>query len=307
MIDSQQIRAHQLEQLRKDLSSFSDPGTLVEISEQGKRVVVNWNLHRQERTDTFSISPTEGIKHYQSGDMQEYRSFLASEAISDLYGLAGMILQASPKSIFVKTKARLSDEPDEEKADALESIQRLVKSGFQTELDGTYTSLLMVKGQAGAGKTEVLRELVKRQAEDFKSGASRFIYLYVDAQGRALTRLNEAFAVELQDLRAKLTYHQIATLVREELIVPVIDGFDELIGVSGYEDAFGSLTAFLDELGGRGSVIASARNLFYEREFLSRASRATNDAWVLRAISVEPWGEGEHEEYVRLVSAKKRF
>jgi len=308
MTDARAVQHHQIEQLRRDISAFADPGTIVELNDPTSRnITVTWNLRGKRRVDNFSISPTDGIKHIRDGERYDYRIFLASEDLSDLYGLARMIKQASPRSLFVPTKAIKDDGNDGEKVDAIEVIKGVIGAEPVSGNGGTYTALLMVKGQAGAGKTEVLRELVKRQATEYLRGSTGFIYLYVDAQGRALTRLNEAFAVELQDLRAKLTYHQIATLVREELIVPVIDGFDELIGVSGYEDAFGSLLAFLDELAGRGSVVASARNLFYEREFLSRASNAEDDAWVLRAVSVEPWGEHEQEKYVQLVAAERSF
>ena len=140
----------------------------------------------------------------------------------------------------------------------------------------------MVTGEAGSGKTRVLQELVRRQADSYLRGQTNKLFLYVNAQGRALARLNEALATELQDLRVNLTYHSVATLARVGIVIPVIDGFDELLGVSGYDDAFSSLAQFLEQMEGQGCLVASARSVYYEAEFLARAGKesATGDqAW----------------------------
>src|SRR5947209_3382506 len=83
--------------------------------------------------------------------------------------------------------------------------------------------------EAGSGKTRVLQELVKEQAQLYQRGQTDRLYLYINAQGRALARFNEALATELQDLRAAVTYHAVSALVRLGILVPVIDGFDELL------------------------------------------------------------------------------
>jgi hypothetical protein len=70
----------------------------------------------------------------------------------------------------------------------------------------------------------------------------------VSAQGRALSNLKDALAAETGDLRATFTWDAIAPLTRRGLLVPIIDGFDELLGAAGYGDAFGSLREFLSDL-----------------------------------------------------------
>ncbi len=135
----------------------------------------------------------------------------------------------------------------------------------------------------------------------YQNGQATTLYLYVNAQGRALARLSEALATELQDLRALLTYHAVAALVRLGVLVPVIDGFDELIGVSGYDDAFGSLARFIEELDGQGQIVASARSTYYEEEFVSRATTASSlggQIWTQVPIQVRAWGDEEFTSYV---------
>ena len=147
----------------------------------------------------------------------------------------------------------------------------------------------------------MLREFVRQQAEAYLSGRTSRLLLYVNAQGRALARLNEALATELQDLKVGLTYHSVAVLAQLGVLVPVIDGFDELLGVSGYDDAFSSLAEFLEQLHGEGQILASARSTYYEEEFLDRAGRATGDqTWSHESVRVLEWSDEDRRHYVNM-------
>ena len=166
---------------------------------------------------------------------------------------------------------------------------------------------VLVTGGAGAGKTRVLQELVLRHAERYLQGRTDKLLLYVNAQGRALARLNEALATELQDLRVHLIYHSIATLVRVGLLVLVIDGFDELLGVSGYDDAFRSLSTFLEQLDGYGRLMVSARSVYYEEEFLKRAGQASatgHHRWSHIPVEIMPWNEDNRASYVDKLASR---
>ena len=217
--------------------------------------------------------------------------------MADLLGLAKMILQSQKPLLFIPTKATLVDDAEQQSRPAVDIINEVLGD---TNLDAT--KIVMVTGEAGAGKTRVLQEVVRRQANAYLNGQTTTLFLYVNAQGRALARLTEALATELQDLRARLTYHAVASLVRIGALVPVIDGFDELLGVSGYDDAFSSLARFIEELDGQGQMVASARSTYYEEEFVSRATTASSlggQIWTQVPIQVRAWGEDEFLLYVR--------
>ena len=214
-----------------DLASFADPGS-IKIAEGDRAFHAEWRMRGEPREGKFNISMDSGIVVHIGRQRQAYSVFLASTEMADIRHIAQMIKQAWPRNIFISTKARRTDSNNGH-SPATELLTDLIENP-----DSEVTQIVMVTGEAGAGKTQVLRELVLRQAERYLKGETEKILLYVNAQGRALARLNEALATELQDLRVNLTYHSVATLTRVGLLVPVIDGFDELLGVSGYDDAF---------------------------------------------------------------------
>jgi predicted NACHT family NTPase len=130
------------------------------------------------------------------------------------------------------------------------------------------TKVIFLKGDAGSGKTTLLQHLTLDSAANYSNAG--FQFLFVSAQGRALSNIKDALAAETQSLKSAFTYEAVIPLTRHGLIVPIIDGFDELLGAIGYGDAFASLREFLDKLQGDGVVVVSARSSFYDIEFASR-------------------------------------
>ena len=282
------------ESIQRDLRPFSDPGTRILCTDSENRLYAEWTSRQKPRSATFEQTPDENIKVLFDGSELNYRAFLVSSEMSDLLGLAGMMLQQPLPPFFVETKAARPDQPGEAKP-ALEVLRDSLSGPFDP-----LTTVVFVTGDAGAGKTEALRQLVHRQADQYTRGEVDCLYLYVNAQGRALARLDEALATELQDLRANLTYHAVPALVRNGALVPIIDGFDELLGVLGYEDAFSSLRRFVDDLDGLGYLIASARSTYYQQEFLSRTGRVDLAGQMLRVVPIDilPWDDVEFNEYL---------
>ena len=284
------------ERIQNDLMSFADPGGVDVISATGRRFQAEWRMRGQPREATFTVSRDRGVTVHVDGMNLSYSVFLADTRMADLKHVARMIRQSEKDDIFVSTDARRTD---------VDSTNPLPATQLLTDLmehdEPEVTQVIMVTGGAGAGKTRVLQELVMRQADRFLQGQTEKLLLYVNAQGRALARLNEALATELQDLRVYLTYHSVATLVRVGLLMLVIDGFDELLGVSGYDDAFNSLSTFLEQLDGYGRIIASARSVYYEEEFLKRAGQASatgHHRWSHIPVEIVPWNNENRASYM---------
>lgn len=298
MRDAKAFAEYWKDRIEYDLGSFIDPGTTVSVDSAGRNLRVQWTMHGADQEALFSTSPDRGVSVKVNGNSLAYRSFLAGPNMADLKTVARMILQASRPGLFVPTRAEVDDSENirSQSGPAVEVLTDLLED----ESDDA-TRVVMVTGGAGAGKTSVLRELVRLQADKYVRGQTTKLLLYVNAQGRALARLHEALATELQDLKVGLTYHSVAVLTRLGILVPVIDGFDELLGVSGYDDAFSSLASFLEELKGEGQLLTSARSVYYEEEFLARADRVSGteeQAWKHWPVRVLDWEEGDRQEYL---------
>lgn len=292
----------ELKRIESDLTSFADPGGVAVVPSGTRAFQAEWKMRGEPREATFTVAPNGRVTASGGGIRQQYTAFLADTLMADLKHVARMIRQPQEDEIFVATKARRPDHDDAPEP-ATQLLTRLMESP-----EPEVTEVIMVTGGAGAGKTRVLRELVWQQADRYLHGKTDKLLLYVNAQGRALARLNEALATELQDLRVSLTYHSVATLVRVGLLIPVIDGFDELLGVSGYDDAFSSLTTFLEQLDGYGRLIASARSVYYEEEFLRRAGQSSATGqylWSHVPAEIMPWDERDQSAYLAEYTAQR--
>ena len=293
-----------LKRIESDLTSFADPGGIHVISAAGRRFQAEWKMRDVPREGTFTVSRDRGVTANVDGIKQPYTVFLADTRMADLKHVARMIDQSKKDQIYVPTAAQcMANGADTEgPRPATELLTKLTEDDEQD-----VTEVIMVTGGAGAGKTRVLQELVWGQAARYLQGRTEKLLLYVNAQGRALARLREALATELQDLRVNLTYHSVATLVRVGLLVPVIDGFDELLGVSGYDDAFSSLGTFLEQLDGYGRIIASARSTYYEEEFIRRADQAAatgQQRWSHIPVEMIPWDDANRSYYLNEIARR---
>ena len=303
MPDTYDFAGYWQDRIARDLASFGDPGAQVNVARSGRRLRATWTMRGTVRDAVFSVSRDKGVHVDIGGRRLAYRHFIAGPDMADLQQVARMIRQARKHQIFVPIRAASEGSEDADAAPAVEKISALLD-----EASPDATRVIMITGDAGAGKTRVLLELVRRRADEYLHGRAPGLLLYVNAQGRALARLNEALATELQDLKVGLTYHSVAVLTRLGMLVPAIDGFDELLGVSGYDDAFSSLAGFLEQLEGEGQLLASARSVYYEEEFLSRAgsqSLSGDQRWSHETVRVLAWSQDDREDYLQKWSKAK--
>jgi len=287
--------------LANDLVGFADRGSAPLIETEGNTLRAEWATHGREQSELFVLGP-EGTLRWVSGPSGDnaYAEFLGSESMADLGQFAAAIARAIPhRSDFVANEAIVEDglrQPFSLSATPQAVAQLADRARLQAE---GRTNLFFLKGDPGAGKTTLLRETTALQANRYVAGESGFLFFYVSAQGRELSNLRDAFAGELDDLRAVFTRDAIPALARAGLLVPVVDGFDELLGTAGYSGAFSSLQSLLGELEGLGAIMVSARSAFYDVEFLGRSTSPANEADIsITTVGLRPWNDEELEEYL---------
>lgn len=298
MSDRAGFREYWRLRIPSDLRSFGDASEIVDLSEEGGDLRARWTMRGAECEAAFSLSRQGSVRVLFAGRCSSYGSFLAGPGMGDLEQVARRIVRGSRPARFVATEA--APEGSEEAEPAVELLSRMIETPTGTPI-GTATRLVILTGGPGSGKTTILRELVARQADRYLRGETKRLLLNLNAQGRSLGRFDEALAVELRDLRATLTCHSVAALAREGLMVPVIDGLDELLGAGRYDDAFTSLTIFLDAMEGEGCVLAAARSTYYEEEFVSRAAESWRNEparWRQVPVRVCAWAEEQQTEFV---------
>ncbi len=173
--------------------------------------------------------------------------------------------------------------------------------------------VIFVTGDAGHGKTALLREYQQQQARSFLEGKSSFLFWHVDLQGRQLLRLSEALMGDLGELRVQgIFYPSLIRLLRNKSLVLAIDGFDELAAEQGDTDAFGALAQLVQALGENGVVVAASRRTFFDTEdYLARSGmlrRAVASDCEFDQIRLLDWRRQEALEYLQAVEIdQQRF
>ena len=217
------------EVLTRDLEGFADPRTDVLVDATGATIAAIWTQRGRDREAEFRLSTDGDFRWIPSeGAPQTYRQFLCSESLADFDQLADAIVRAFPPARhYVPTQASLDSNGA---ATAWRPSHELMLKRSSDALGDPSgkTQLLFLKGDAGSGKTTLLREVTRTQADLYRQGKSPFLYLYVSAQGRALSNLRDAPSGEWTICGLASPVMAIPPLVRQGLIVPVIDGFDEL-------------------------------------------------------------------------------
>ncbi len=287
--------------IAQDLSAFADPGTNPSFEADGNVLRVEWQVQGNKRDTVFTVKTGSGLRWASgpSGD-DPYYAFLASDEMAGFAQVArSCIAKIDRQGNFVANDAVLDAGQDTEAILLTPAaLSGLIDLAREHAEEGSSTQLFFLKGDAGAGKTTLLRETTLLQAQRYLNGESEFLCLYVPAQGRELSNLRDAVASELGDLRAAFSHDAIACLAREGVLVPVIDGFDELLGTAGYGGAFSSLQTLLGELEGYGTLVVSARSAFYDVEFGRTNGRRTDAATTISTAEIQPWSDDQLQEYL---------
>lgn len=162
------------------------------------------------------------------------------------------------------------------------------------------TKVFFVVGQAGLGKTDLMLSVASERAVEIEkdTSVSKPLYLFVSSTGRTLSSLEDAINSAL-NITKLLSSQGAKALCRNGLLVLIVDGFDELLGSSGYENALGSLEPWFRELGGRGVLVASARSSYYLAQYRKSLSETTGVNADHTLLELQPWSRPEVLDYLQ--------
>lgn len=209
----------------------------------------------------------------------------------------GFAVQEGPRlpQRLLEVDEELETGSDSERSlDLVNAVDQAVEAHRQT------TKVFFVVGTAGTGKTRLLVDVAIQRAKDLEEGTNdgRPLYLFVSSTGRALSSLEDAVNSAL-NITKLLSSQGARALCRNGLLVLVVDGFDELLGGTGYENALGSLEPWFRELGGRGVIIASARSSYYLAQYRRSLSETTGVAVDHTRAALQPLELEDCKQYLR--------
>lgn len=287
-----------ISEIRKDIISFADDADDVIIENDGTILFT-----RSRKLIEFKVeidSETLACNVIYGGNQIPYNTFLSNEIANlDVFALK-LKERRSNTEIFIDSDSTLFTNSKIENGTGL----KLLDFECKTKLPFC-TKISFITADAGHGKTVLLQEYQKTQAEAYLSRQSNFIFWHIDLQGRDLVRLNEAIVYDLGELRlggSNLYFASILTLIKRGLLVLAIDGFDELAAEIGGSTALGALASLVASLDGHGIIIAASRRAFFNtQDYVKRTKMLQgkiSSTCEFHELRISNWEKKENLEYL---------
>lgn len=214
--------------------------------------------------------------------------------------LARRILDHIPEDpLFIPVQGEVMDvlenDPDEGGEDtdnALDAVQELMGS----KLAGM-TKVVYLTSDAGEGKTSLIDQLSRLQAERYLKGDVDWLMLPVKLGGRPFIRLDDVIVGTLSNRLRFLYYYfdSVIELVKLNALVLALDGFEEMFIETRAGDAVSSLGNLVTQLDSKGRLLVAARSAYYRyRDFEAHAKlfQSIREADVSFAeVSLKPWSK----------------
>lgn len=250
-------------EFRSILTSFADKPAHVDV-ERGRLIV---EIRDEIIEATLRLRGGElrveedGVEHPASGWI--------INRVARLPILADRILtQIADEPHFIDPAGSLLDRmeksPDEQEI-TLEAVEPRILELLDQRPAGTSTGLY-VTSDAGEGKTTLIHHLARHQACRYKRKETDWLLVPIALGGRPFLRFDDVIIGTLVSrLRFPFLYYEaFVRLVRMGVLVPALDGFEEMFVEGQAGDAVSSLGNLMRLLDSQGTVLIAARNAYFE-------------------------------------------
>lgn len=284
-------------EIRKDILAFADDDSDVLIENTGYIV-----FHKNGTAESCSIKTDS--QHNQrveyNGEDLSYNEFI-SKKLARLDIFASKIKEKRNKlPEFIDGPAMLYTTSINENGKALELLKKECDNFFEFG-----SKISFITADAGHGKSVLLRQFQYEQAERYLNKESHYLFWHIDLQGRDLVRLGEAIMYDLGALRMPgLYYPSIINLIQKKMIILAIDGFDELAAEIGGLNAVSSLSNFINEMDGSGTLICASRRTFFDTgDYIKKANILNRDRPLdinFNELKLKDWAKSEVVDYFNI-------
>lgn len=197
--------------------------------------------------------------------------------IAGLPQLADRIIDyLPPEEAFVDPSSELLDElefdPNEEEKKITSTREKLVEI-LARKVPGT-TSIVYLTSDAGDGKSTLINTAANLQARRFKEKKSDWLLVPIPLGGGPFLRLDDIVIASIMNrLRFRYFYFDsFIELVRMGLIVPALDGFEEMFMQNSAGEALSATGNLVNKLNSEGSILIAARKAYFDyKSFSSQA------------------------------------
>ena len=261
---------------RKDftraISAFAD--TPADIDWDGNQLLV------QVREDVIeaSLSSREGDLYVCENDGKPIRAYdWIVRRVARIDQLAQRILDYVPEEkCFVVPDGYLLDDLDKDPSETDHPESDVVKTlndKLSSQPAGV-SSILYLTSDAGEGKTTTINYLARLKAAEYQKKQSSWLLVPIALGGRPFMRLDDVVVAEMSNqYRFMLYYQAFVELVRLNVIVPALDGFEEVFEERSSGEGASSLGRVISQLDGDGRLLVAARKAYFEIKSLAAQAK----------------------------------
>ena len=260
------------DELKRILTSFADSPANVDIS-KGELLIELHNV-----LISCTMKQENGLVYIEEEGRRLTAEKWVIERLGQLPILADRILNFTKEDpFFVRPRAssldRLEDNPGEISSsvdDALQHLQEMLD-----QRPGGTSSIIYLTSDAGEGKTTLINQLARHQAQCYKRKETDWLLLPITLGGRPFLRFDDVIIGALMNrFRFQYLYYDaFVELVRLGALIPAFDGFEEMFIESSTGEAISALSNLLGKLHSEGTMLVSARKAYFEYQSFDTQAR----------------------------------
>ena len=283
------------------ISAFAD--TPEDFDWAGNKLIIQI----REEIIEVDLSMQEGDLYVSEGIGTPIRAYQwILQRVARMEQLAQRILDYIPEEPnFVTPTGILLDDLDKDPIEEGSHQQNAISStnNILSRQPVGVTSILYLTSDAGEGKTTTINKLSRQKALEFQRKESNWLLVPIALGGRSFMRLDDIIVADMSNRYRFMTYFQaFIELVRLNVIVPALDGFEEVFEERSSGEGASSLGRLIGELDGCGRLLVAARKAYFEiKSFAVQAklydSFGASGAVDFSRLSLERWSKSQFIDY----------
>jgi hypothetical protein len=257
----------QITEFKSVATTFADPGSELIFDSTHFGIVINGELI------TAKITAKSGDVYVDEGSGAEPASNWMLNRLARLPLLAARLRDTVPATDHFVTPAvsllpTLERGPDERLVPSSNGLKVALETLDQRS--PLETMVLYITSDAGEGKTSLINQLAREQAQLFIHKKSDWLLVPIPLGGRHFLRFDDITVGVMQNrYRFPFLYYQsFLALVKMGVIVPAFDGFEEMFVESSSGEALSAMGILVGSLESRGAMVVAARKAYFEFENL---------------------------------------